>query len=87
MPKTRKFIQWVHAIPSWVCLLWLVSVSGCATVPVIQMQAHRYRIEVALHPESHRLSGHATLDLVRKSSSASHPEQPVAIEAPSRWLW
>lgn len=77
---TRKFIQWVHAIPSWVCLFWVMSGSGCATVPVIQMQVHRYRIEVALHPESHRLSGHAALDLVRTSSPASRPDQPVAIE-------
>ncbi len=56
----------------WIVAGWmLATLAGCASGPQIAASVDRYRLELALDPAAHHLSGRAQLDMVRTG------EEPV----------
>lgn len=55
----------------WIIGLCLSGVTGCATVRTVPASPHRYRIEVALDPANHALTGRTTMDLSLAAPEAS----------------
>ena len=61
--------------------LGLVIWAGCAARPTrLDFQADRYLINVDIDPQSHRLAGRTTIDLVRTDDQAIEEGQPVSLE-------
>ncbi len=70
----------VFAIVLLTGLILVPGQTGCVTPPHLSMQAQRYRIEVHMDPNTHRLTGSTVLDLVRTDDTAIAANRPVTLE-------
>ncbi len=64
-----------------VALFCCTGLTGCASVRTVPASAHRYRIEVALDPAAHTLTGRTTMDLslAIPEPSTQTPDEPTTI--------
>lgn len=80
----HKSARTIRAIATVICLPAILFNTGCVTAPTMRVEAQRYRIEVALNPATHHLTGLTAIDLVRsKTQTQLHntpPNMPVDIE-------